>query len=605
MDNKTLQVIISGPSAECLVALTEFNNIHEKNKDFKEIDRKTKEQLWDALFSRMKPQNVDGDEEDRIVQSCLHSLRILSRDKDTLEKVMTEDRVTTLLALSGLYLPHDELKPSDNNTKAKKVAGPKDRPKSVEGLKAIFNMVFQSQTLQVMFMTDGILTHLIKRIEDFTSFSNGGSSNLEYPHEFQYFVGRILFLITALCQDIAPAKVRNSLNGLPILASYLESKMESIICPSTTTNNFDNFDNLAADIVCEILKVLYNLISDMIPKTKKSESFESEIDREDLEQLKRITCATRILLLNTTNPNFTISGNLIEVESKKQDIRRHSIDLLAAVPAPCFDEFVPMIATGSQQQQSTSFAASYLEHDMTAVEATLLYLNEKLDAVKQSSISTDYIAPPLLALHNMSIGHRAIRKYLKKRILPPLKRKDVENLPEEGKTIRNKLVALLTSPITHITDLVANLLFILCKEKVGKLVKYTGYGNAAGLLANKGLMLGGQGPPPGKYSDSDSDDGSDLDEYREVEHMINHIEGRIHQDRPDPMEGMTDEQKEHEAMKLIRAIDKMDRCSGGIRPCRIGADGRPEPIQHVLQLQEALENPLKGLRRDDTDSDSD
>ena len=42
------------------------------------------------------------------------------------------------------------------------------------------------------------------------------------------------------------------------------------------------------------------------------------------------------------------------------------------------------------------------------------------------------------------------------------------------------------------------------------MVKYTGYGNCAGLLANRGLMLGGQ-PGQGDYS-SDSED-SDTEEY--------------------------------------------------------------------------------------------
>jgi len=41
------------------------------------------------------------------------------------------------------------------------------------------------------------------------------------------------------------------------------------------------------------------------------------------------------------------------------------------------------------------------------------------------------------------------------------------------------------------------------------MVKYTGYGNCAGLLANRGMLLGGQ--VQGDYS-SDSED-SDTEEY--------------------------------------------------------------------------------------------
>ena len=43
-------------------------------------------------------------------------------------------------------------------------------------------------------------------------------------------------------------------------------------------------------------------------------------------------------------------------------------------------------------------------------------------------------------------------------------------------------------------------------------MKYTGYGNAAGLLQLRGLLAGGQGETV--YSDTDSD--SDTEEYKEV-----------------------------------------------------------------------------------------
>ena len=50
---------------------------------------------------------------------------------------------------------------------------------------------------------------------------------------------------------------------------------------------------------------------------------------------------------------------------------------------------------------------------------------------------------------------------------------------------------------------------------VNRMVKYTGYGNCAGLLANRGLMLGGQGQ--GDYS-SDSED-SETEEYSNLANM--------------------------------------------------------------------------------------
>jgi hypothetical protein len=54
----------------------------------------------------------------------------------------------------------------------------------------------------------------------------------------------------------------------------------------------------------------------------------------------------------------------------------------------------------------------------------------------------------------------------------------------------------------------------ICCVSVRRFVKYTGYGNAAGLLAQRGLMGGGRGSSA-LYS-SESDD-SDTEEYLELQ----------------------------------------------------------------------------------------
>ena len=53
--------------------------------------------------------------------------------------------------------------------------------------------------------------------------------------------------------------------------------------------------------------------------------------------------------------------------------------------------------------------------------------------------------------------------------------------------------------------------FIFLCVSVGRMVKYTGYGNAAGMLASRGLMAGGRGQVEGEYS-SESDE-SDTEVY--------------------------------------------------------------------------------------------
>lgn len=75
---------------------------------------------------------------------------------------------------------------------------------------------------------------------------------------------------------------------------------------------------------------------------------------------------------------------------------------------------------------------------------------------------------------------------------------------------------------------------------VNRMIKYTGYGNAAGLFANRGLLGGKQSEEAGNYS-SDSED-SETEEYREHKHGINPVMGCYEAPRPDPTANMTEEQ---------------------------------------------------------------
>lgn len=55
------------------------------------------------------------------------------------------------------------------------------------------------------------------------------------------------------------------------------------------------------------------------------------------------------------------------------------------------------------------------------------------------------------------------------------------------------------------------MLMLTCLCPVSRFIKYTGYGNAAGLLAARGLLRGGR--DSGIYSE---DEDSETEEYREA-----------------------------------------------------------------------------------------
>ncbi|KAI4463714.1 synembryn [Holotrichia oblita] len=220
-----------------------------------------------------------------------------------------------------------------------------------------------------------------------------------------------------------------------------------------------------------------------------------------------------------------------------------------------------------------------LKDEMHGLSYLIEYLETMMNELKESNHNADVRQEP----NKLS------------QVLPPLR--DIHTRPEQGDTIRNCLCRLLTSPITQVRDLAADFIFVLCKENVGRMIKYTGYGNAAGMFATRGLLNGENGETQ-NYSSASED--SETEEYNEYKHGINPVTGCYQEPKPSPTANMTEEQKEYEAMKLVELMDNLTR-KGIVKPCRIGPDGKPEPIEHVLQLQEGLGMPQSNINDSDED----
>jgi len=72
------------------------------------------------------------------------------------------------------------------------------------------------------------------------------------------------------------------------------------------------------------------------------------------------------------------------------------------------------------------------------------------------------LLPVLTVLIQCASKQRTARKCLRHRVLPPLR--NVSRRPEQGEELRNTLCRLMTSSVTQVEFLVAEFLFILCKE---------------------------------------------------------------------------------------------------------------------------------------------
>lgn len=450
---------------------------------------------------------------------CLKILKILSRDKQYLDEIINPNIIEVLVASSDVN-PSLQI---DLSLQYEAI---------LECQKCIFNLVFNHMKSRDMF---GVLPFpgiLLTRLssDDFTMA----------PHSVKLFNLKILFLLTALncsCRSL----VRYEMEGINHLVKFLDRFFK---------DGSDELNDQTAQLCCETLKIIFNLLL----ATDQPENTPEEQQHRLMEIIRQI---------------LSLKSTSLE---RREELKSHAINLLTSIDSDCYHELTPTC-------DAVDLEDCYNGHDMSSVLSLIEFMDKYLD--KPAAVLKEGLMPTLSVLIEYSSNVRIIRKFLRSRILPPLR--DVTHRPEEGNQLRNKLCRLMTCTITQVEFLVAEFLFILCKENVRRLIKYTGYGNAAGLLAHRGLMMNPlANPTSGAYS-SDSED-SETEEYKQLESEINPVTGSYEPPRPNPLENMTEEQKEYEAVKLVNMIDRLQK-KGIIQPARIGEDGKPHAVEHILELQ--------------------
>ncbi|XP_016145513.1 synembryn-A-like [Sinocyclocheilus grahami] len=408
-----------------------------------------------------------------------------------------------------------------------------------------------------------------------------------------------MFLLTALRPELR-AQLKQE-GGVPLLTTVLEKSLsvqwkeqyEVVLNPTAPPISVE--DSQQAQ---EALKILFNI-------THSTHTQDPE--EGDASLYRHLAAVLRHCLMVSC-----------EEEEAADELKGHAVNMLSALPLSCLDVLVSVpLAPDSHQMNGAN---------MDCVHNLLMYMERKLE---QGEKVKERLTPVLNLLTECSRAHRDTRHYLRQQILPPLR--DASTKPEEGKTMRNRLVRLMTNLDTELKHCAADLLFVLCKESVRRFVKYTGYGNAAGLLATRGLLggqrskatssgtqyssgsdyllfnglrrfvkytgygnaagllatrglLGGQrskATSSGTQYSSGSD--SDTEEYRQIKDRVNPVTGQVEEEQPDPMEGMTEEEKEEEAHRLISLFNKLSK-DNMIQPMALNEEGQLVPLSELRDL---------------------
>lgn len=464
----------------------------------------------------------------------LQSIRILSRDRSCLDPFTSRQSLQALACYAGI------------SSSAGAAPEALNMDIVLEALKCLCNLVLSSPVAQVWAAEARLVVSLAERV--------GLHGESGVPHDVQFFDLRLLFLLTALRADVRQ-QLFQELRGVRLLTNALELTLG--VTPKDSAP--EPLPPQETERAMEILKVLFNITF---------ESVKREVDQEDAALYRHLGTLLRHCVMVATAGDRT------------EEFHGHTVNLLGNLPLQCLD----VLLTLEPQEGSLEV----LGVNVDVIRALLSFLEKRLH---QTHRLKERVAPVLSVLTECARLHRPARKFLKAQVLPPLR--DVRTRPEVGELLRNKLVRLMTHLDTDVKRVAAEFLFVLCSESVPRFVKYTGYGNAAGLLAARGLMAGGR--PPGQYSE---DEDTDTDEYKEAKASINPVTGRVEEKPPNPMAGMTDEQKEHEAMRLVNMLDKLSR-HRVIQPMGMSPRGQ------LTSLQDAVCESLQGQVCSDPDSDPD
>ncbi|VDN97857.1 unnamed protein product [Rodentolepis nana] len=484
-----------------LSKISEFRQKNELNFNVESIPDEEKSTIFSKCMILLKNQDVEN------VADALTCFLILSRDPEYHKQLAENDVLSILIREAGL-LPNSPERPHDS---------------IVIALKCLSNVLFKNASAIQCLRLNHCLDTLLERCE----------SQVKSPTDLRIlqFDIKLLFLCSAL----------ESASRLEILTSHFESEFFTDFLQWSLKADYTAQPQIF-NITIDMLKFIFNLCY-----AKR----ERDYDQNLYEPTFRIL---------TTNIRDMIVKPVTPMD-RKMELVSHLVNFLTSVPLSCFTE---LLFPPSNLDESLAKVDLHSDSNVTLALAVLVdFLEYQLDQNDMAPARAPQLLSPILTvIATASKANRTIRKYFRMIILPPLG-SDVKRLPESGSTLRNRLCNRLTAKLHNddgTAEATALLIFILCKEKVDRAVKYSGFGNFVGFLSRHGLLARSSGSSDGDdgtYSPESSD--SETEEYRVLKDQVNPVTGRVEPPRQDPMEGLSEEQKEYEAIQLVNKIDKLQR----------------------------------------------
>ncbi|CAG8573446.1 9676_t:CDS:2 [Ambispora gerdemannii] len=344
----------------------------------------------------------------------------------------------------------------------------------------------------------------------------------------QFLFSRILFLMTVK-PCISVKRLIDELDIIDLLTKTISTHVNELSSPDSNRESTAPFTR--ESVLNEQLKLLFNLMLN-----------EPKLDRDgDGEKSKEpVTTSKFIKLL------YPITQILIKIAPP------------SPLPlAPPYSHAIHALLNFPIEQYKSIWFPPEPENEQYALIEILLDILQTMIFIaikgdpdsntdRQSNYGVDFdevITPLVALLKKLSEEDQTTKTKIKNKLLPD----DIDRSKplEKGETLSARLIRLMTSVMfPNLRDNVSELLFTICDEDAHLFIHHVGYGNAAGFLMKRNILI-----PPTSSSNLSSKTGE----------AINPITGQYYQENPPSLTDMTDEEKEREAERLFVLFERLKK----------------------------------------------
>ncbi|KAK6030208.1 hypothetical protein OSTOST_03670 [Ostertagia ostertagi] len=401
----------------------------------------------------------------------LELIRILARDKRQLDVLLTEAVRSFIIRASG----H-----SDTNSEVLQDV--------IEADKCLVNTLFNSSVMRHTFEAEAI-PFLLERISAFTNANYSGRYEWinEVPEDSRNSLWLFDLRIAFLTSAHSPSIQSNWGNSPFALKTFLDVIRQYItaaddleeIEPEKATSRLGVLSERAG----EAAKVLFNI-------TYKRPD---QLDEQFTNEITEIVC------------------KLVKGKHSSPAMEQHAVNLLSTLKLN-INMLCPKMNSGND-----GHTEQYDLYDMSFAQALLDAMERKLDDNNNSD--SDLLSTYLGSALKLCTASKEARRYCRLKILPPLVAADVARRPDEGDSLRNKIVRVMMSPAFSEKTLA----YGICSVYAAMMPAHQNtrslrliLSRPAPLLANCGLL--GQINLPKSASDSED---SETEDYKAVEDRIN------------------------------------------------------------------------------------